>query len=168
MIDLSVQPVSNVTWVDRLLLKANDYNPNRVAPAELRLLRISIVEDGWTQPIVVREDFEIVDGYHRWLVSEDIEVLALTGGQVPVVFLRDLSPEQQRMATIRHNRARGIHHVVKMADIVDSLVNDFDVAPEAIGQLLQMEDEEVSRLLDHGSMVKRGSASDFNKGWTVE
>lgn len=162
-----VQPVSNVQWVQRELLQANSYNPNHVAPPEKRLLKISILEDGWTQPIVVRNNMEIVDGYHRWLVSGDKEVAALTDGLVPIVFLDESkSLEDQMMSTIRHNRARGIHAVVSMAEIVATLA-DSGMEDDEIAVRLQMDEEEVSRLLDRGNMLKRGSRDDFNQGWVT-
>lgn len=165
------QPVQTIRWVDRNELHANDYNPNHVAPPELRLLKISILADGWTQPIVARSSGEIVDGFHRWTVAEDTEVAKMTGGKVPVVFLSDnVSDDHQQMSTIRHNRARGTHHVVKMADIVCDLHargND----PERIAELMQMEHEEVQRFLDHGNMLQsmeKKTGGQFGTGWTVE
>lgn len=165
MSQLFPHPVSNVQWVHRDELKANDYNPNHVAPPEKRLLKISILEDGWTMPIVVRSDMEIVDGFHRWTISGDKDVYALTDGYVPIVKLSDeKSLADQMMSTIRHNRARGTHHVVKMSTIVESLAGD-GLTAEEIGVRLQMDEEEVSRLLDRGNMLKRGSRPDFNLGW---
>ena len=159
------QPVDNVVWVHRDELKANSYNPNHVAPPEKRLLKISILEDGWTMPIVVRSDMEIVDGFHRWLTSADKAVYALTDGFVPIVKLDESkSLADQMMSTIRHNRARGIHHVVKMSEIVEALSADGLTDDEIAGRL-QMDEEEVSRLLDHGNMLKRGSLPVFNQGW---
>lgn len=165
------QPVSKVEWVPRTRLSANDWNPNRQAPPEHKLLKTSILEDGWTQPIVVREHdggarLEIVDGYHRWLVSDDAEVAALTGGLVPIVRLPQCPDDQARMATVRHNRARGTHHVLGMADIVADLL-ERGLSPEEIGERLGMDEEEVDRLADRGVMVKRGARSEFGKGWTV-
>jgi hypothetical protein len=110
--------------------------------------------------------YEIVDGYHRWLISGDREVSALTGGLVPVVRLAECPPDVARMATIRHNRARGTHHVLKMADIVAEL-QEMGLSPGEIGRRLQMDDEEVSRLADRGQMTKRGAAASFGNGWTV-
>src|SRR5689334_9004886 len=111
-IGLEVQPLSRVEWLPREALHSNDYNPNRVPPTELDLLKTSILEDGWTQPIVARLSGEIVDGFHRWTVSADPQIAAMTGGLVPVVRLPDDTPlEQQMAATIRHNRARGAHAV---------------------------------------------------------
>lgn len=86
------QPIANVCWYPREILRANAWNPNHVAPPELKLLRTSILEDGWTQPIVVgptdEEDvFEVIDGFHRWLISDDPDVWRLTEGLVPVVVL---------------------------------------------------------------------------------
>lgn len=161
------QPLHNLQWVKRDTLRANDYNPNKVMPPEMRLLKISIMENGWTQPIVARPDGEIVDGFHRWTVSADKDIAALTDGLVPVVHLSDdLDPATQRMATIRHNRARGSHHVVKMADIVNQLAESGLEADE-IALRLQMESEEVTRFMDRGHKPTRGSNPEgFNKGWT--
>lgn len=162
------QPISNVQWLDRELLQANDYNPNHVASPELRLLAQSILESGWTQPIVARSvdngRYEIVDGFHRWTVSGRKDVGALTDNLVPVVII-DPDPAHQRMATIRHNRARGKHHVVRMADIVDELVNVYDVSPEDLKARLGMDSEEVTRLLMRGQMIERGASEDFSESW---
>lgn len=159
------QPVSHVEWVPRDQLHANGYNPNRVPPPELDLLRRSLLEDGWTQPVVAREDGEIVDGFHRWTISADEEVAALTGGLIPVVRLVSLDPAHQRMSTIRHNRARGTHHVLKMADIVAELLGEYGCDEAELRIHLGMEEEEVDRLRDRGQMTRRGAAADYGKGW---
>jgi ParB-like chromosome segregation protein Spo0J len=163
---IDAQPVNNVEWIHRDCLRANSYNPNHVAPPEMRLLRISILEDGWTQPLVVREtdrvaEYEIVDGFHRYTVSGESAIYAMTGGRVPCVVL---VPDDPEMSTIRHNRARGQHEVLKMADIVSTLLAR-GISAQEIERRLQMEDEEVSRLADRGNMVKRGSRETFNAGW---
>lgn len=164
------QPVSRVEWVDHARLSANAWNPNRQAPPEHELLRISLLENGWTQPIVVRDHeddrLEIVDGFHRWTLAADPEVAALTGGLVPIVRLPQCPEDVARLATIRHNRARGTHHVLKMADLVTELL-ELGIAPDELGRRLQMDEEEVDRLADRGQMTKRGAADQFNNGWTV-
>ena len=122
VIGIEKQPVSEIEWVEANTLRANDYNPNQVFIPELKLLKLSILEDGWTQPIVARVDGEIVDGFHRWkLATEDKQIRAMTGGKVPVAWIREIDPAHQRMSTIRHNRARGSHHVLKMAAIIQDL-----------------------------------------------
>lgn len=138
-------PVSRVQWVHRDSLKPNHYNPNSVAPPELELLAISIKEDGWTQPIVVNPDMTIVDGFHRWTVSGSLDVYSLTGGMVPVVVVRPRDTASQMMSTIRHNRARGTHAVLKMADIVADMLRQ-GLQVSEICSRLQMEREEVFRL----------------------
>lgn len=156
---VNAQPVSHVEWVPRESLRANDYNPNHVAPPERKLLRLSILEDGWTQPIVRRPDDEIVDGFHRWQTSDDPDVWAMTDGLVPVVTLEPADPAHQRMSTIRHNRARGTHHVVRMADIVAQLVAS-GLDPAEVALRLGMESDEVRRLLERGRMTQRGANPD--------
>lgn len=159
------QPVSRVQWVPRAKLRANNYNPNAVAPPELDLLKLSIQEDGWTQPIVVLPDMTIIDGFHRWTVSADPALRAMTGGLVPVVVV-DVDPVHRMMSTIRHNRARGTHAVLRMAEIVRSMTESGLPAGE-ICQRLGMEPEELERLLDRSGMTVRGAGdkNEFGRAW---
>jgi ParB-like chromosome segregation protein Spo0J len=163
------QPVDNVQWVHRDELKPNHYNPNSVAPAELRLLKISIKEDGWTQPIVANPDKTIVDGFHRWTVSGHKEIFKLTNGFVPVVFVTPKDEASQMMATVRHNRARGTHAVLKMADIVTSMISE-GISMEEIGERMQMETEEVVRLANRKGIPKTDIVKnkDWSNSWVPE
>lgn len=158
------QPISNVAWVDPSTLRANNYNPNHVAKPEMALLAQSILEDGWTQPIVAMPDGEIVDGFHRWtLGSTNAQVREMSASLVPVVTVHP-DPAQQRMATIRHNRARGAHAVLKMADIVAELV-EMGVSPEEIQERVGMEPEEVTRLVYRGSKIKLSGGDELGQAW---
>lgn len=156
------EPVSYVRWVHRDTLMPNDYNPNLVAPPELELLILSILEDGWTQPIVTLADGTIVDGFHRFTVSADARLVKKYRGHVPVVVIQ-ADPVHRKLSTIRHNRARGTHGVLPMAKIVRDLAAA-GVKPEDIQRRLGMEDEEVARLLSRvGMPVKAGSG--FGRSW---
>lgn len=163
------QPISHVMWLPRTALSGNAWNPNRQAPPENQLLKTSIIENGWTQPVVARDHgttIEIVDGYHRWASTEDPAVGSLTDNHVPVVVLPPTDEATARMATIRHNRARGTHHVLGMAAIVAELIG-LGVTPDQIRERLGMDAEEVTRLADRGDMLKRHAPDSFNNGWTV-
>lgn len=168
--NINKQPLSKVEWVSRDSIEPNDYNPNKQPPPEHRLLKVSILEDGWTQPIVVFDDGEggkpvIVDGEHRWRVSADAEIKKLTGGMVPVVRILG-TREHRMMSTIRHNRARGEHHVLPMAEIVRTLLEN-GITSEDVQLLLQMEDEEVERLAERAGMptIVTRTNENFGKGW---
>ena len=78
-------PLATLQWVDRNLLKPNDYNPNKVSKENLKLLVQSIMTNGWTLPIVVRKDMTIIDGFHRWTVAGQEPLYSALGGKVPVV-----------------------------------------------------------------------------------
>jgi len=163
---LEKHPLNDIKWIFREELKPNNYNPNKVAPPELKLLKISIQEDGWTQPIVANSDYTIVDGFHRWTVSGHKEVYELTDGYVPVVFLKETDEAQKKMATIRHNRARGTHGVLEMSDIIVDMVNE-GLSGDEIMNRLMMEKEEVVRLLFRAGIPKSDvfKDTDWSKSW---
>lgn len=168
---INAMPVNSVEWIHRDNLEPNNYNPNRVAPPEHDLLEISILEDGWTQPIVKRWDEEIgkwiiVDGENRWFISKRPKVYSVTGGYVPTVTLNIKSEEHPMMSTIRHNRARGTHVVLDMAEIVQDFIEK-GLTKEEIMHRLQMEEEEVIRLANRTGVPLTNQVVDegFGQAW---
>lgn len=140
-------PLNSFHWVDRTKLHANDYNPNKVSEENLELLIQSILTNGWTLPIVVRPDYTIIDGFHRWTVSGREPLLTKLGGKVPVVIVQHESESEDMYGTITHNRARGTHLLEPMKNIVKKLLDDGKTVKE-IGKQLGMRPEEVFRLSD--------------------
>ena len=164
-----LQPLANIEWVRPDTLKANAWNPNKVFRPELKLIKISLLETGWACPIVVGQDDEIVDGFHRWtLACNDPEVLQIADGLVPIVRTANSDdPATRRMETVRMNRARGAHHVVKMADLVFEL-HEMGVADAEIANRLGMDSEEVARLLTRGKMTERAAGEEFGEAWAPD
>lgn len=157
------QPLSKVHWVSPEELYSNDYNPNKVFKPELALLKESLMATGWTQPVVATPEGEIIDGFHRYtLASTDPEVAALGGGKLPVVFV-DAPREQRMMATVRHNRARGQHGILKMGDIVRELLKHY--TREEVLQGLGMESEELDRLANVVGSPELAGKDSFGRGW---
>ena len=157
------EPISQVEWVHRSTLHTNDYNPNAVAPPERELIVVSILEDGWTQPIVTLPDGEIVDGFNRWELSADPRLQARYSGFVPITRIH-LTKVHQKMSTIRHNRARGTHAVLPMASLVTGMLKD-GVAAADIMRGLGMEDEEITRLATASGMPELASKTNFSPAW---
>lgn len=140
-------PLNSLQWVDRERLKANDYNPNKVSEDNLKLLVQSIETNGWTLPIVVRPDYTIIDGFHRWTVAGREPLRSKLGGKVPVVIVDHADADDDIFGTITHNRARGQHLLEPMKAIVKRLLADGKTVPE-IGKQLGMRPEEIFRLSD--------------------
>ncbi len=140
-------PLASLQWVDRDRLRANNYNPNKVSEENLKLLIQSIMTNGWTLPIVVRPDFTIIDGFHRWTVSGREPLKTQLGGRVPVVIVAHDDEAEDMYGTITHNRARGTHLLGPMKAIVKKLLDDGKTVKE-IGKQLGMKPEEVFRLSD--------------------
>jgi len=140
-------PLSSLQWVDRNKLHANDYNPNKVSEENLQLLIQSIQTNGWTLPIVVRPDYTIIDGFHRWTVAGREPLRTLLGNKVPVVIVSHTDEAEDMYGTITHNRARGTHLLEPMKAIVKKLINDGKSTKEICKQL-GMRPEEVFRLSD--------------------
>lgn len=166
------EPVDLVHWVPTEEIRANGYNPNAVAPVEMELLRHSIQSDGYTQPIVGFRDgegFEVVDGFHRNRVGrEDPVVRERVHGYLPVVGINEgRQGLSDRMAsTVRHNRARGKHQVVRMSDIVVDLTRR-GWSQERIAQELGMESDEVLRLKQVTGLAELFKDRTFSKAWDI-
>ena len=159
-------PCLDVKLVPTAQVVANQYNPNYVAQPEMELLRISIEEDGLTQPVVVYYDqskdiYVLVDGFHRYAVIRDYfksEVIAVTVIDKPL-------PE--RMAsTIRHNRARGKHQVDLTAELVKSLLR-LGKTDDEIARALGMSAEEVLRLKQQVKVAELMANAYYTKSWEV-
>ena len=140
-------PLASLQWVDRNMLKPNDYNPNKVSEENLTLLVQSILTNGWTLPIVVRPDYTIIDGFHRWTVAGREPLKSKLNGKVPVVIVDHKDESEDMYGTITHNRARGTHMLEPMKAIVKKLLDEGKSVKE-IGKQLGMRPEEVFRLSD--------------------
>jgi hypothetical protein len=166
------EPVDFVKWVKNNAVTSNDYNPNKVAPPEMKLLELSIMNDGYTQPIVSwsnpeKEMIEVIDGFHRNRVGKESNVIkARVHGYLPIVDIRtEQSSKNDRVAsTIRHNRARGKHQVDAMSEIVIDLKNR-NWRNERIARELGMDEEEVLRLCQISGLEHLFSDNDFSSAW---
>ena len=167
------EPVDCVLWVKNNEVQANDYNPNSVAPPEMELLKVSITEDGYTQPIVTfyeNTHYTVVDGFHRNRVGKECkEVCDRVKGYLPVTIIRpDREGRNDRIAsTIRHNRARGKHSVTGMSDIVLELKNR-NWTNERIAKELGMDQDEILRLCQITGLAGLFSDQTFSKSWDIE
>lgn len=141
------KPLSTLQWVDRNKLKPNDYNPNKVSKENLKLLVQSILTNGWTHAIVVRPDYTIIDGFHRWTVAGQEPLRTMLQNQVPIVIVEHDNESDDIYGTVTHNRARGTHLLEPMKAIVKRLL-DNNKSIEEIGKQLGMKPEEVFRLSD--------------------
>jgi hypothetical protein len=140
-------PLEKLEFVDREKLRANDYNPNKVSEDNLALLTQSILTNGWTLPIVVRPDYTIIDGFHRWTVSGREPLLSKLQGKVPVVVVDHEEESGNIFGTITHNRARGVHLLEPMKKIVKTLIDSGASMEEIVAQT-GMKKEEIFRLSD--------------------
>lgn len=157
-------PVLSVKMVPVEKVQANDYNPNSVAPPEMELLRLSIEQDGYTQPVVTyynkdSDKYIIVDGFHRYRCA--VEFFNLK--EIPVTVI-DKDINDRMASTIRHNRARGTHAIKGMSTIVLALI-DKGWTDAEIGKHLGMELEEVFRLKQISGLKKAFANHTFSKSW---
>jgi ParB-like chromosome segregation protein Spo0J len=165
-------PVYDVRAVPLDKVRANDYNPNAVAPPEMELLETSIWEDGYTQPIVTYYDSEndeyiVVDGFHRFLVLKNSErIRERERGLMPVVVI-DKELGDRMASTIRHNRARGTHNVELMSAIVAELV-EMGKGDRWICKHVGMSVDELLRLKQITGLASLFENRDFSESWEAE
>lgn len=167
------EPVDCVLWVRNDKVRANDYNPNSVAPPEMELLRQSIMEDGYTQPIVSfkeDENITVVDGFHRNRVGKEVEeVRNRVYNRLPVVNINQWKQSRSdRMAsTIRHNRARGSHNIELMSTIVSELV-EMGKGDAWICKHVGMTADELLRMKQITGLASLFQNKEFSQAWEAE
>lgn len=161
-------PVNTIHWIPSGKIFANDYNPNKVAPPEMKLLQLSIESDGFTQPIVVwkvsENHYEVIDGFHRHLVGKKLGM-----SELPVVIINKnrLDKSDRISSTIRHNRARGKHVIEAMSDIVIELKRR-NWKNDRICRELGMEKDEVLRLCQITGLADLFTDQEFSKSWDIK
>lgn len=162
------EPVDCVRWIPMDKVKANEYNPNRVASAEMKLLHTSIKLDGYTQPIVAYKldngEYEVVDGFHRNRVGKEYkDINQRIHGYLPIVVL-DKPLDERIGSTIRHNRARGTHQIRSMSEIVIDL-SKAGWTDEEICKKIGMELDEVIKLKQITGLKEAFQNHEFSKSW---
>ena len=171
-----------IEYIDLNAIKPNHYNPNRQSEHDFNLLLLSMREDGFTQPIVVvrmePEHFEedpnlashgyepgdivIVDGEHRWRAAAQLASQGLNFQSIPVAFV-PMNLAQAKIATLRHNRARGSEDFELSAQVLRDL--------QALGELewaqdsLMLSDEEVNRLIEDVPAPEALAGDEFDPAW---
>ena len=162
------EPVDCVLWVPAESVVANDYNPNSVAPPEMQLLEVSILNDGYTQPIVTWLDNdrrEVIDGFHRNRVGKESKIIKeRILGYLPVVTANKTDKGSRIASTIRHNRARGKHAVSAMTDIVLELKKR-NWSESRISKELGMDEDEILRLCQISGLAEAFENDDFSAAW---
>lgn len=164
-------PTLNVQLVPSDKVIGNDYNPNKVAPPEMKLLKLSIRKDGLTMPVVVcdalndkKHPYVVVDGFHRTtVVQREKDVNESLCGYVPVSRLNK-SIEDRITATVRHNMARGTHQVELSAKLV-TMLKKHNWTNARIGMELGMDADEVLRLKQITGLAEAFKNEEFSKSW---
>lgn len=171
---LKNHPVDNVKWVKSDEVEPNDYNPNAIPPPELELLYKSILEDGYTMGVVTYNNpsgkIKIVDGFHRRrMVQEHKDISESTLGYLPITFIRKSQEDTgDRMAsTIRHNRARGVHNIELMSEIVAELV-EMGKGDRWICKHIGMSIDELLRLKQITGLASLFNNKSFSQSWDAD
>lgn len=161
-----IDPIDNIKWLPAQELHSNWWNPNVVFEPELKLLEESILEQGWTQAILINTSSMIIDGFHRWQLSITSRKLqSRYAEEVPCAIL-DLDDREAMMLTVRMNRAKGTHSATRMSDLVKKLVEDYGVTTKEMMLKMGMTKSEVE-LLQDGSLLKHKNLDTyrFSKAW---
>jgi ParB-like chromosome segregation protein Spo0J len=164
-----ISPVYNVKAVPVEQVEANTYNPNAVAPPEMKLLELSIWEDGFTQPVVTyydadRDKYVVVDGFHRYsILQHSKRIYDREGGMLPIVVI-DKEIGERMASTIRHNRARGTHNIDLMSNIIAELV-EIGKGDRWIAKHLGMDIDEILRLKQITGLAALFRDGEFSSAW---
>lgn len=159
-------PIDAIVWRSADELRANYWNPNRMHKAENKLLRLSILQTGWIQPILVNDADLIIDGFHRWALSkDDRQVRERWAGKVPTAVIP--IPDDEAMAmTVRINRAKGAHVAVEMHVLVAALLLDHGWTRDRVAEQIGASLREVDVLAQEGVFAAKNIANHaYSTAW---
>ena len=165
---ISDQPINEVRWIPLEKVHANDYNPNSVATPEMKLLYVSVKNDGYTQPVVTiydekKDRYVIVDGFHRYSIMRRFkDIYAMCEGKLPCVVLKGKTMNDLMASTVRHNRARGKHSINGMSNIVMEMLLNGDTDVQVCNEL-GLEPEELARLKHITGYAKLYEHSEYSR-----
>lgn len=163
------EPIHQITWVPARKLRPNGWNPNRVFTPELRLLERSILSLGWIQPVVANPDGVIIDGFHRWRLSQDSPAVRQRyNGHVPVATV-DVDEPTAMALTVRINRAKGSHAATSMSELAHRIVNDHGWSRDRLADEIGATGAEVDLLLQDGVFKARQiDQHAYSPAWYLE
>ncbi len=148
------QPISNIEWRDVRELSANDYNPNVVLTQELKLLEFSILKTGWIQPLLISGTDVIIDGFHRYWLSQNSKYLIKQFNYHAPCAILNISEAERMLLTVRINRAKGNHVAAKMHELVTKLVMELAISKETVALEIGASTMEVDLLLQENVFTK--------------
>jgi ParB-like chromosome segregation protein Spo0J len=120
---------------------------------EMKLLTESVLDYGWIAPIVVRkEDSTIIDGFSRWVISQDKRIVKRDKGIIPVTFV-DCDEVDAMIMHVRLNRAKGSTIAKPLSRLLKRIIASKKYDESIIQEALRMTDEEFDLLVD-GSLIK--------------
>ena len=159
-------PISSIKWINAGELKSNYWNPNRVHKQELKLLEHSLLSTGWIQPVLANKNGIIIDGFHRWRLTQDsAKVKARWGGLLPVATL-DVEDDVAMAITVRINRAKGTHVAVEMNKLVHALLVQYGWTREEVAKEIGGTLQEVDLLAQDGVFAMKGIAKwAYSQAW---
>lgn len=164
--EFSKEPISNIIWVKATELNANDYNPNIVFTAEMNLLKLSILTNGWLQPILCTKEKVIIDGFHRThLAATDKDIIKKYDGYVPILMF-DMSEPERMLLTVRINRAKGSQVAVKMHELITKVVDVHGYSREKVAKAIGATKDEIDLLLKQNVFMKLDTANHkYSMAW---
>lgn len=156
-----------VTFVDNKKLKIPMWGTTTILRPEKMLLKVSMIDYGWVQPIVVKQsDNTIIDGYQRYLISiDDDKFIKKHGSSIPVIY-RDVDEIEAIIMHIRLNRARGITHAYALSRAVKRIVSSGKYDEDDLSNLFLMHDDEIDLLMSNGLLKKKNwQKYEYSRAW---
>lgn len=164
-------PIDHIQWLSVDELHANSWNPNHVMAPEMRLLKISLMKQGWIQPVLVAKTengWRIIDGFHRsTLCREDKQVRALTQGRVPCAVL-ELSEAEAMLLTVRINRAKGSHNALRMHELVRSVLATGFTVEQVASEIGATKHEVETLLLENVFQDLKVADTPYSRAWQTK
>jgi hypothetical protein len=148
-------------------IKPSTWRANHILASDRTLLIQSMINYQWLSPILVqRSSMSIIDGFSRWVISQNQkEILLRDKGQVPVVLV-DIDDADAMIMHVRVNRSRGNLVPARTSELIQQLRSSGKYSDESLSLQMMMTHLEFYTLADGRAIkIKTLKEHEYSKAW---
>jgi len=145
----------NIKHVPLYDLKLDENNPNKMNKRQRGMLKASLMQYGFVQPLVIDGDNVCINGNQKLELCQTDDDLKAKHPKVPCVIMSELTEQERLMLQQALNKIHGEHDRGKDAEIFDKLIGDG--AGDTLSKLLGTKEDSLVKRIEKEKQFQIGA-----------